>query len=123
MITDQDINMIYRGYQYASGSQSTGWAEPLPNQVLFFLKANTLKVKPLKLAAGVVKCNHGLTSIICFLAEAVELWLCCKVKEHKINICSITVTILRRQSGPRFCSMVLAIMIFQRFKLCTFFSS
>ena len=36
--------MIYGGYQYASGSQSTGWTEPLPNQVLFFLKANTLKV-------------------------------------------------------------------------------
>ena len=74
-------------------------------------------MKPLKLAAGVVKCNHGLTSIFCFLAETVELWLCCKVKEHKINICSITVTILRRQSGPRFCSIVLAIMIFQRFKI------
>ena len=59
----------------------------------------------------------GLTSIICFLAEAVELLLCCKVKKHKINICSITVTILRRQSGPRFCSIVLAIMIFQRFKI------
>ena len=57
MITDQDINIIYRGYQYASGSQSTGWAEPLPNEVLFFLKANTLKVKPLKLAAGVVTRN------------------------------------------------------------------
>ena len=117
MITDQDINMIHRGYQYASGSQSTGWAEPLPNEVLFFLKANTLKVKPLKLAAGVVTRNHGLTSIICFLAEAVELLLCCKVKKHKINICSITVTILRRQSSPRFCSIVLAIMIFQRFKI------
>ena len=38
---------------YASRSQSTGWAEPLPNQVLFFLKANTLK--PLKLAAGVAE--------------------------------------------------------------------
>ena len=109
--------MIYRGYLYASGSQSTGWVEPLPNEALFFLKANTLKVKPLKLAAGVVTRNHSLTSIICFLAEAVELLLCCKVKKHKINICSITVTILRRQSGPRFCSMVLAIMIFQRFKL------
>ena len=48
MITDQDINMIYRGYRYASGSQSTGCAEPLPNEVLFFLKANTLKVKPKK---------------------------------------------------------------------------
>ena len=40
--------MIYSGYRYASGSKSTGWAEPLPNEVLFFLKANTLKVKPKK---------------------------------------------------------------------------
>ena len=62
-------------------SQSTGWAEPPPNQVLF-LEANTLKVKPLKLAAGVVIRNHGLTSIICFLAEAVELLVCYKVKNE-----------------------------------------
>ena len=58
MITDQDMDVVYRGYRYAPGSQSTGWAEPLPNQVLFFLKANTLKLKPLKLAAGVVTHNH-----------------------------------------------------------------
>ena len=78
---------------YALRSQSTGWAEPLPNQVLFFFKANTLKVKPLKLAAGVVTRNHGLTSIICLLAEAVALLLCCKVKKHKMNICISTVKI------------------------------
>ena len=102
MITDQDIDIICRGYRYASASQSTGWAEPLPNQVLFFLKANTLKVKPLKLAAGVVTRNHGLAFIICFLAEAVELLLCCKVKKHKLNICSLTATIFKRQSGPHF---------------------
>jgi len=76
MITDQDIDMIHRGYRYASGSKSRGWA------VLFFLKANTLKVKPLKLAAGVFTRNHGLTSIICFLAEAVELLFCFKVKKQ-----------------------------------------
>ena len=35
-------------------SKSRGWAELLPNQVLFFLKANTLKVKPLKLPAGIM---------------------------------------------------------------------
>ena len=43
MITDQDTNMIYRGYRYASGSQSTGWAEPLPNQVLFYILYFDLK--------------------------------------------------------------------------------
>ena len=76
---------------HQTGSQSTGWAETLPNQVLFLLKANTLKVKPLKLAAGVVARSHGLTSIICFLTQAVELLLCCKMKKHKIDVCSITV--------------------------------
>ena len=54
MVTDQDIDMMHRGYQYAPGSKSKGWAELLPNQVLFFLKANTLKVKPLKLPAGIM---------------------------------------------------------------------
>ena len=43
MITDQDTNMIYRGYRYASGSQSTGWTEPLPNQVLFYILYFDLK--------------------------------------------------------------------------------
>ena len=36
-------------------SQSALWVEPLANQVLLFLKANALKVKPLKIvAAGVI---------------------------------------------------------------------
>ena len=43
MITDQDTNMIYHGYWYTSGSQSTGWAEPLPNQVLFYILYFDLK--------------------------------------------------------------------------------
>ena len=50
----------FQGCLYASRSQSTGWAEPLPNQVLFFLKANTLKVKPLQLERKSKDRPHGL---------------------------------------------------------------